>query len=237
MRFMPWHYALLLWLTLGCASSEAGGTAPRLWAVVVGVSQYPTLNPNLQLEGPRNDVPLVLNWLQRTRGVPRSRVTVLADQVARADGLPTRSAILEALNVLPRRTAAGDSVFLYFAGHGSRQPQPGQSWTKADGLDEIFLPRDVGRWTEGQHQVSGAIIGSEIGRVIDSLRAQGVFVWVVFDSCHSATGSRAIVRAHFKSRGVAPEELGAPYRATPTAVDDAPPLHMVRVPERHFAGG
>ena len=233
---MPRRYALLLWLTLACASSEASGAAPRWWAIVVGVSQYPTLDADLQLAGPRNDVPLVLNWLQRTRAVPRSRVTVLADQVAHADGLPTRSAILEALSALPLRTASGDTAFLYFAGHGSRQPQLGQSWTKADGLDEIFLPRDVGRWVEAQHQVAGAIVGSEIGRVVDALRAQGVFVWLVFDSCHSATGARAIVTTHIKSRGVAPAKLGAPNQAT-TATESAAAVHLVRVSERHLAGG
>lgn len=236
MRIMPRPYALLLWLTLAWASSEASVPAPRLWAVIVGVSQYPTLEPELQLEGPRNDVPLVLNWLQRTRAVPRSRMTVLADQVAQADGLPTRSAILNALNALPQRTVSGDTVFLYFAGHGSRQPQPGQSWTKADGLDEIFLPRDVGRWAEGQQRVTGAIIGSEIGRLVDALRAQGVFVWLVFDSCHSATGARAIVNAQIRSRGVAPGKLGAPERAT-AATDGTPPFQLVRVSDRHLAGG
>jgi hypothetical protein len=233
---MPRRFVLLLWLTLACASSEASVPAPRLWAVIVGVSEYPTLEPELQLEGPRNDVPLVLNWLQRTRAVPRSQVTVLADQVAQADGLPTRSAILEALNALPQRTVSGDTVFLYFAGHGSRQPQPGQSWTKADGLDEIFLPRDVGRWAEGQHGVAGAIIGSEIGRVVDALRAQGVFVWLVFDSCHSATGARAIVSTQIRSRGVAPGKLGAPDRAL-AVTDSMPPFQLVRVSNRHLAGG
>src|SRR5258708_38887234 len=108
-RIMPRLFVLLLWLTLPCASSDASVQAPRLWAVIVGVREYPTLETALQLAGPRNDVQLVLNWLRHARAVPRSQVTVLADHVGQADGLPTRSASLDAPNPLPHRTVSGDN--------------------------------------------------------------------------------------------------------------------------------
>jgi hypothetical protein len=187
------------------------------WGVVVGVGHYEHLDPSLSLDGPSNDVPLVVTWLRR-QGVPRRHLTVLADHVASADGLPTRAAILDALDALAGRMHAGDIAFLYFAGHGSQQPQGGREWSKADGLEEIFLPRDVGRWDGAAGRVEGAIVDHEIGRVVQALRARGIFVWLVFDSCHSATISRSLLVPHVRSRAVAPIQLGIP----PVAGSGAP---------------
>ena len=136
-------------MTVAAAPAETPGN--RWWGVVVGVGQYEHLDASLALDGPPNDVPLIVNWLRR-QGVPRQHLTVLADQVAGADGLPTRAAILDTLRSLPEKMAPGDIAFLYFAGHGSQQPQGGAEWSKADGLDEIFLPRDVAAGRAGRGQ-------------------------------------------------------------------------------------
>ena len=127
--------------------AHAANPAPAVntWGVVVGVSEYPQLGPSVTLEGPRNDIPLVMTWLARA-SVPRNRITVLADHVAGADGLPTRTAILAALDAVAVRATSGDIVFLYFAGHGSQVPQTDAGdHAKADGLEQVFLPRDAGQ--------------------------------------------------------------------------------------------
>ena len=133
---------------------------------------------------------------------------MLADRVPHTDGLPTRAAILAALAALPDRMHRGELAFLYFAGHGSQQPQGDRDWTKADGLDETFLARDVGRWDGANGRVEGAIVGSEFGHAIDALRA----------------------------RSVAPQTLGVPGIAHPgpgrTAVE-----RVVRPSNRALPGG
>jgi Caspase domain len=194
--------------------TQAATPGERWWGVIVGVGQYQHLDASLGLEGPPNDLPLVLSWLANQQ-VPRSHLTVLADRVPHTDGLPTRAAILAALAALPDRMHRGELAFLYFAGHGSQQPQGDRDWTKADGLDETFLPRDVGRWDGTNGRVEGAIVGSEFGHAIDALRARGIFVWVVFDSCHSATGARARAIPGLRARSIAPETLGVPGIARP----------------------
>ncbi len=207
-------FILVSVMTAGAAPAGTQGDIPgnRWWGVVVGVGQYERLDASLALDGPPNDVPLVVTWLRR-QGVPRRHLTILADQVARADGLPTRAAILAALQALPERMSRGDIAFLYFAGHGSQQPQGGSEWSKADGLDEIFLPRDVGRWDGASGRVEGAIVGREIGGFVEALRARGIFVWLVFDSCHSATMARAVMVPHLRTRGLPPDQLGIPRLA------------------------
>ena len=192
--------------------ARAAEPAPAVnsWGVVVGVSAYPELGPSATLEGPPNDVPLLMTWLARS-SVPRSRITLLADQVAGADGLPTRAAILAALDAVAARAASGDNVFLYFAGHGSQVPQTSAGdHAKADGLEEVFLPRDTGRWNALQQKIPGAIRGRDIGQRVETLRARGAFVWLVFDSCHSATMSRSAALVGLKPRALGSESLGTP---------------------------
>jgi hypothetical protein len=204
-----WWALFMMMPAIAAAAAQADTPGNRWWGVVVGVGQYENLDASLALDGPPNDVPLVVTWLRR-QGVPRQHLTVLADQVAHADGLPTRPAILGALRALPEKLTPGDIAFLYFAGHGSQQPQGGAQWSKADGLDEIFLPRDVGRWDGASGQVEGAIVGREIGQAVAALRSRGIFVWLVFDSCHSATMARALMIPHVRLRAVAPDQLGVP---------------------------
>jgi Caspase domain len=211
-----WWALLMLGPAIAAASAPVQTPGERWWGVVVGVGEYERLDASLSLEGPPNDVPLVLTWLRR-QGVPRRHLTVLADHVPGVDGLPTRAAILDALAALPGRMQSGDIAFLYLAGHGSQQPQGGREWSKADGLDEIFLPRDVGRWDAVSGRVQGAIVDYEIGSAIEALRARGIFVWLVVDSCHSATLARALLVPHVRVRAVSPQQLGAPPETTSAA--------------------
>ena len=232
-----WWALLMLAPAIASASAQAETPGERWWGVVVGVGEYARLDASLSLDGPPNDVPLVVTWLQR-QGVPRRHLTVLADQVARADGLPTRAAILGALAALPNRMRSGDIAFLYFAGHGSQQPQGGREWSKADGLDEIFLPRDVGQWDSRSGRVEGAIVDYEIGSAVEALRARGIFVWLVFDSCHSATIARSLLVPHVRLRGVAPLQLGVPAQSTsPTKREALGVERLVKVRGSTAPGG
>src|SRR5579863_8858479 len=91
---------LLLLIPLLAVAGSTSVPGERWWGVIVGVSRYEHLDASLSLDGPRNDVPLVTEWLSRQQ-VPRSHLTVLADQVRGADGVPTRAAILAAMTGLP----------------------------------------------------------------------------------------------------------------------------------------
>jgi hypothetical protein len=235
--FCRWWAPLILALPLVSALASAETPGDRWWGIVVGVGEYQQLDPALSLDGPPNDVPLVLTWLRR-QGVPRRHLTVLADQVPSADGLPTRAAILGALAALPDRMRAGDIAFLYFAGHGSQQPQGGREWSKADGFDEIFLPRDVGRWDARSGHVEGAIVDYEIGASVAALRARGIFVWLVFDSCHSATIARTLMVPHVRLRAVPPTQLGIPAASlSHSTLADSSAVRLVKARGSEGPGG
>jgi len=222
----------LIFPLLAHAADPAPGK--NWWGVVVGVSEYPHLGPSVTLEGPPNDVPLLMTWLARG-SVPRSRITLLADRVQGADALPTRAAILAALDAVATRAAPGDSVFLYFAGHGSQVPQTNAGdHAKADGLEEVFLPRDAEQWNPEQRRITGAIRGREFGQRVTAMRARGIFVWLVFDSCHSATMSRNAALVGLKQRALPGAALGVPQRDQESAVATVP---LMRVAEGNLPGG
>jgi hypothetical protein len=195
-------------------SSAYAGT---MRALLVGVSDYPSLDANFQLEGPRNDVTRMRDIIVR-RGFSASQITVLADGVADAQ-LPTRANILQALEHLASTAKGGDTVLLYFAGHGSQQPADRtteEGRAESDGLYEIFLPRDIGKWSGARGQVDNALIKTELRTAVDRIRATGAFVWGIFDACHSATlvrGGQADVRMRY----VPPSQLGVPREVVDSA--------------------
>lgn len=182
-------------------------------ALLVGVSEYPVSAGSRQpfhLSGPANDVQLIRSLLLQ-RGFAPAAVQVLADGVPGA-GLPTRAAILGALDALAAQVKAGDFVFLHFAGHGSQMPanpNTPEGRAESDGLHEIFLPRDIGHWNGGTGVVERAIVDFELNRRLDAFLAREAFVWAIFDACHSATLMRG-VDADVRYRHVDPRWLGVP---------------------------
>lgn len=217
---MAWK--LLGLLTLACALlAPARDVHAERYALLVGVSNYVLFaaDPRMQLSGPKNDVPL-LRALLENRGFAPSAVQVLADGVPGA-AIPTRAAILGALDGLAERVKPGDYVFLYFAGHGSQMPadpDTPEGRAEIDGLHEIFLPADVGRWNGGSRRVDRAIADHELVRRLDALLTKEVFVWAVFDTCHAATLMRGVGDADVRDRRVVPSVLGIPQAAMNQAV-------------------
>ena len=196
--------------------------AAEHYALLVGVSDYPNLKPELSLDGPRNDVSLMYELLL-SRGYKKENIALLSDQGTAT--LPTKQAISAGVKTLQKKVKRGDFVYLHFSGHGSQQPAAIDDMQEADGLDEIFLPRDVSNWNFDLGSVPNAITDDEIGHWVDELRDRGAFVWIVFDSCHSGTMTRSATRPDIKLRKVNPASLGIPplaERATSRGVSSKP---------------
>lgn len=189
-------------------------------ALLVGVSRYAVFagDERRQLAGPAHDVQLMRTVLLR-RGFAPMGVRMLADGVAGA-GTPTRAAIFHALDDLAGRVAPGDEVVLYFAGHGAQMPadpQTAQGRAETDGLHEIFLPADTGRWNPATRRVDHAIADYELVERLDALIGRGAFVFAVFDTCHSATMLRAVAGSATRWRRVEGEALSIPGSTRATA--------------------
>src|SRR5450830_198611 len=94
--------ALILWALLEMPIAHAR----EMRALIVGVSEYPNLDKELWLEGPRNDASRMREVLRR-RGFAANQISVLADGVPGA-GLPTRANILGELSRIAREAGKDD---------------------------------------------------------------------------------------------------------------------------------
>ncbi|MCP4304558.1 MAG: caspase family protein, partial [bacterium] len=191
--------SLMIVMTLPLHTTSAANHA-----LLVGVADYPSLAAKFQLQGPSNDVALMRAVLAARDFLPENITTL----VSGGETPPTRAAILIALERLAQRAERGDFVYLHLAGHGSQQPSGVDDTDETDGLDEIFLPQDVGQWEDKIGAVNKAIVDNEIRSHIAAIRTKGAFVWAVFDSCHSGTMLRAARRTRF--RNVDAAALGVP---------------------------
>lgn len=208
LRAMWQGIVLLLCL---CATGPA---AAARHALLIGVSQYPSLAPELQLKAPANDVRLMRELLLQ-RGFDAAHMDVLADGVEGAR-MPTREAILTALQGLAERVRSGDTVHLHFSGHGSLQ----SVGTGAPAWQPVFLPRDVQRWNgKVGAPVPNAISDTLLRALVDRINDRGAFVFALFDACHSAKLVRGALpgtdAAQLRVRQVDPAALGLQGDAPP----------------------
>lgn len=180
--------------------------AAERYALLVGVSSYPHL-VGVDLRGPKNDVQLMHTMLT-ARGFRPENVVVVADSVpAQLKAVsPTRQVILDAFDRLVAQLRQGDFLYVHFSGHGAQQPER-EAGQEEDGLDEIFLARDTTRWDEARRNVSGAITDNELGSRLDRAAQRGAATWIVYDSCHAGTMTRA---TGSRPRRLLREQLGIP---------------------------
>ncbi len=188
-------------------------------ALLIGASTYPALHERFWLRGPANDIELVSTYLQSNpvaQFAPEN-ITVLADGVAGGTP-PTLQAIRDGFAHLAATVQPGDFVYLHFSGHGSQAPALDPA-TETDGLDELFLPVDIGPWQDTVGTVQNALVDDEIGQMLTAIRARGADVWVVFDSCHSGTATRAApgIEGETRERKLGPAALGIPADAMAAA--------------------
>jgi hypothetical protein len=187
---------------------EAYADQTSIYALAVGVSRYPELGTKYQLNGPENDVGLVQNLFLEEFKVPSKNITILSEgwAVSEPTRLPCRENIEREFARLARRCSRGDHVVVFIAGHGSQQPEQ-QAGSEIDGLDEIFLPRDVTRWDGGRGIVPNAIVDDEISVWLQRITAKGAHLWAMFDCCHSGDLSRGLKD---RERFVDPDDLAIP---------------------------
>ena len=191
----------------------------------------------MALRALKNDVVIMRGLLVKKFGFSDDRIVTLAEKVGREERKPTRKNIEREFRRLANVVKKGDQVVILLAGHGSQQPDDDPENPEdfePDGLDEIFLPSDVGDWDGGKGRVTNAICDDELRTWLDDIRKKGAFIWVIVDACHSGT----MVRGASKDRGPTGQAslVEDPCRTDPESAGNGPGVARARVQatESHF---
>lgn len=143
-------------------------------ALIVGIDKYK--NPAWNLEGCTMDAAVMSGMLQDHFGFPGDNVRLVLDDRA------TKANIESRLDWLVRDAKPGDVMVFFYAGHGS-QVRDRDGDELEDAMDEILCPHDLD-WDD---PLTDDILNSFFKRV-----PQGANLSVVFDCCHSGTGTRSL---------------------------------------------
>lgn len=184
-------------------------------ALLVGCTKYDNRRSIPDLEGPANDVALMKRLLVERFQFEDEGIAVLCD-TAGPDRHPTRHRIHDEFQRLAKVAKSDDQILILLAGHGSQQPDqnpPDPQDPEPDGMDETFLPADVGVWDGGKRSLQNAILDDELRLWTKAILAKGAYVTVILDCCCSGTA----LRGEEVSREVSPKDLGVPQEAIAAA--------------------
>lgn len=151
------------------APSPKGNT----YAVVIGISDYPDLQP---LQFADKDALLFYDFLRSPAGgeLPPQNIKLLLNEEATAGGIMTRG-ISWIQNIV--KPAAGDRLYLYFAGHGDA----------VDASEAYLLAYDANPGGDkNNYSVSGTLNIQILKNRIRKLTQSGVEVVFIVDACRTA---------------------------------------------------
>ena len=197
----------------------SGAASARNVALLVAVGQFrdPALK-SFELKGPAIDIDSVQQTLTSQWGFAPADVLALRDQEA------TRERILAEISALEKRTVKGDTVLIYFSGHG----------TSANADDNSFdLPYATGAWVPYDLDYSSLPAANKslvVGRRdlvprLKRLDEGGRWVVVVSDSCYSGQVVRSFGQSfsHTRFLPMNARDLGIAHVAAPISARPQPP--------------
>jgi caspase domain-containing protein/uncharacterized protein DUF4384 len=205
--------ALLSYVTFVSAA------AARNVALLIAVGQFsdPVMKTH-QLLGPPLDLDSMQHALTERWGFKPSDVVALQDQAA------THARVLNEIAGLEQRSSPGDTLLIYFSGHGTSANDNGNNFA---------LPYDTGAWvpydldyssTEGVQR--SLIIGHrDLLPRLQRLDQSGRWVVVISDSCYSGQVVRSFGETHSRSRflPLTLRDLGVAKVDTPPPINVRPP--------------
>ena len=185
-------------LLLATALLLGSAAQAEVRAVFVGIDKYAYGNaqpPSLRftdLSGAVADTRRIREALARSHGLAVGDMpegencqSQSAAALTLINACATKAAILAAWQQQLDASQAGDTLLLYFAGHGSRFIN--EDGSQASGFNSTLMPHDARR---PQAAAVTDIIDAETRNFINLATSRGVNVVTWFDSCNSGTASR-----------------------------------------------
>lgn len=148
---------------------SANNSARRVYAVMVGISDYP---------GSGNDLPLTAEDARKLQQALARQGTLAPESVTLIDGQATRAGLRQAFQRVAAAAGPDDLFLFFYSGHGN-QVRGQVSATEPDGKDETI------------EMVDGSITDDELNQMFQQVHAQTSLL--VLDSCFSGGFARDVV--------------------------------------------
>lgn len=149
----------------------------RLFGLLIGIGTYQRVRP---LRGPAHDLRVVEEYLRNLPDV-EPNLLVLADEAA------TKSAIADAFTNHLTKAGPGDTVFVYFSGHGAQEAADATVWaTETDSQLECLVCHDRGAVFPHEFLLAD----KELRYLLGPVAATGAHVVTLFDCCHAGDNTR-----------------------------------------------
>ena len=200
-------------MTLFLLAACSGALAKNV-GLMIGIGEYadPKVPP---LEGPVHDIAALKARLEQHWQFRPTDIRILMNREA------TRDRILAEIEALESRSTRGDTILIYFSGHGT---------SAGDQNNAYDLPYATGAWIPADFRSTGVpsmgdrlVVGRrDLLPKLKRLDDGGRFVFVLTDSCYSGQLVRSARRKEGTPRMVTLASLGAPVQPAP-AVRIAPP--------------
>lgn len=148
---------------------SASNSARRVYAVMVGISDYP---------GSGNDLPLTAEDARKLQQALQRQGTLAPESVTLIDGQATRAGLRQAFQRVAAAAGPDDLFLFFYSGHGN-QVRGQVSATEPDGKNETI------------EMVDGAITDDELNEMFQQVRSSTALL--ILDSCFSGGFARDVV--------------------------------------------
>lgn len=167
------------------------------YAVIVAVGDYPEESGWSDISSV-NDVELIEGVLLNQGFLKENILTIINEQ-------GTREGIINALNTIKSKLAAGDILVVHFSMHGQQIFDNNDD--ELDRLDESLVPYDAFAAYSDTYQGENHLRDDDLGNIIKGLRNQlgktGELL-LILDSCHSGSATRGAISRGGKAALVPP---------------------------------
>jgi pimeloyl-ACP methyl ester carboxylesterase len=157
---------------------------PKLHALLIAINEYHPASRVSKLDGCVNDLNAMKDFLKANYEQLTPDIKTLTNNMA------TREGIIKAFEShLIKKAKAGDTVLLFYAGHGS-YAKTAEAFVQFDpkAQDETMVCYDSR--LPGKHDLADKELAVLLSRI-----AAGVHIVVIVDACHSASITRSAVEA------------------------------------------
>lgn len=153
-------------------SQVKGYECKDCFAIIVGISKYRMSDAIPDVKYAKKDAEIVSSYLQTVGGLPKANIKLMTDDSA------TKADIESAIEEwLPRRVKPTSTVFVYYAGHGTPDPNTNQAYI-------VPYEGEAGYYTKLY----------PLKKLYETLNnLQVAQVMVMLDSCFSGSGERSII--------------------------------------------